>query len=128
MYLLSTLCIVIAAALAAFLWFNIKPAQFYLGDVGALSLGGGLAVIALMTDTLVILFIISLVYFWEIVSVIIQITSKKLRKGKKVFLIAPYHHHLEAKGIAEETIVMRAWLIGALLTACGLIFFLLPPL
>ena len=79
MYLLSTLCIVIAAALAAFLWFNIKPAQFYLGDVGALSLGGGLAVIALMTDTLVVLFIISLVYFWEIVSVIIQITSKKLR-------------------------------------------------
>ena len=79
MYLLSTLCIVIAAALAAFLWFNIKPAQFYLGDVGALGLGGGLAVIALMTDTLVVLFIISLVYFWEIVSVIIQITSKKLR-------------------------------------------------
>ncbi len=128
MYLLSTLCIVIAAALAAFLWFNIKPAQFYLGDVGALGLGGGLAVIALMTDTLVVLFIISLVYFWEIVSVIIQILSKKLRKGKKVFLIAPYHHHLEAKWYSEETIVMRAWLIGALLSACGLIFFLLPPL
>lgn len=65
---------------------------------------------ALMTDTLVVLIIISLIYIWEIISVIIQVTSKKLR-GKKVFLIAPYHHHLEAKGMMEETIVMRFWLL-----------------
>jgi phospho-N-acetylmuramoyl-pentapeptide-transferase len=71
---------------------------------------------ALMTDTLPILFIISLVYFWEIVSVILQVISKKLRHGKKVFLIAPFHHHLEAKGVAEETIVMKTWLIGAILS------------
>lgn len=81
-----------------------------------------------MTDTLVILFIVSLIYFWEILSVIIQITSKKLRHGKKVFLIAPYHHHLEAKGMLEETIVMRFWLIGALLSASGLIFYLITRL
>lgn len=83
---------------------------------------------ALMTDTLVVLVIISLIYIWEILSVIIQITSKRLRHGKKVFLIAPYHHHLEASGMLEETIVMKFWLIGALLSAAGLIFYLLPPL
>ncbi len=81
-----------------------------------------------MTDTLFILAIISLIYIAEVVSVIIQIVSKKLRRGKKVFLIAPYHHHLEAKGMMEETIVMKFWLIGALLSACGLIFYLIPPL
>jgi len=128
LFLLSTICVVIAAALAAFLWFNIKPAQFYLGDAGSLGLGGWLAVMALMTDTLVVLVIISLIYIWEIISVILQITSKKYRHGKKIFLIAPYHHHLEAKGMLEETIVMRFWLIGALLSAAGLIFYLLPPL
>ncbi len=128
LYLLSALCIVVAASLTAFLWFNIKPAQFYLGDSGALALGSGLAIIALMTDTLPILFIISLVYFWEISSVIIQIVSKKLRHGKKIFLIAPYHHHLEAKGLSEETIVMKAWLIGAILSTLGIIAYLVPPL
>lgn len=128
LFLLSTLCIVIAAALAAFLWFNIKPAQFYLWDAGALGLGGGLAVMALMTDTIVVFVIISLIYIWEGISVILQIASKKLRRGKKIFLIAPYHHHLEAKWMLEETIVMKFWLVGALLSAAGLIFYLLPPL
>jgi phospho-N-acetylmuramoyl-pentapeptide-transferase len=81
-----------------------------------------------MTDTLPILFIISLVYFWEISSVIIQVVSKKLRHGKKVFLIAPFHHHLEAQGISEETIVMKTWLIGAILSTLGIIAYLIPPL
>lgn len=76
---------------------------------------------ALMTDTLLTLFIISGVYVLEIVSVIIQITSKKLRNGKKVFRIAPFHHHLEALGWAEETVVMRFWLVGMVLSALGLI-------
>lgn len=128
LFLLSALCVVIAASLTAFLWFNIKPAKFYLWDSWALALGSWLAIIALMTDTLPILFIISLVYFWEISSVIIQIVSKKLRKGKKVFLIAPFHHHLEAKGMLEETIVMKTWLIGAILSTLGIIAYLVPPL
>jgi phospho-N-acetylmuramoyl-pentapeptide-transferase len=76
---------------------------------------------ALMTDTLLTLLIISGVYVLEIVSVIIQITSKKLRNGKKIFRIAPFHHHLEALGWAEETVVMRFWLIGMVLSAVGLI-------
>ncbi len=128
LFLLSALCVVIAASLTAFLWFNIKPAKFYLGDSGALALWWWLAIIALMTDTLPILFIISLVYFWEISSVIIQIMSKKLRHGKKVFLIAPFHHHLEALGFSEETIVMKTWLIWAILSTLGIIAYLLPPL
>jgi phospho-N-acetylmuramoyl-pentapeptide-transferase len=128
LFLLSALCVIIAASLTAFLWFNIKPAKFYLWDSWALALGWWLAIIALMTDTLPILFIISWVYFWEISSVIIQVASKKLRHGKKVFLIAPYHHHLEAKGVLEETIVMKAWLIWAILSALAIIAYLVPPL
>lgn len=124
-FLLSTLCLVIAGALGAFLWYNVKPAKFFMGDVGSLALGANLAVMALMTDTLAVLLIVSLVYVWEILSVVIQLTSKKLRGGKKVFLIAPFHHHLQALGMAEETIVMKAWLLQALLTGAGLIAFFL---
>ena len=79
----------------------------------------------MMTDTLVVLFIISGIYIWEILSVIIQVTSKKLRNGKKIFKIAPYHHHLEANGWAEETIVMRFWMIGSFLGGVGTIVYIL---
>lgn len=74
-----------------------------------------------MTDTLLVLLIISGIYVLEILSVIIQITSKKLRNGKKIFRIAPFHHHLEALGWNEETVVMRFWLIGMVLSAVGLV-------
>ncbi len=76
---------------------------------------------ALMTDTLLVLLIVSGIYVLEILSVVIQITSKKLRNGKKVFRIAPFHHHLEALGWSEETVVMRFWLIGMVLSAVGLV-------
>lgn len=124
-FLLSTLCLVIVGALGAFLWYNVKPAKFFMGDVGSLALGANLAVMALMTNTLAVLVIVSLIYVWEILSVVIQLLSKKLRGGKKVFLIAPFHHHLQAQGLAEETIVMKAWLIQALLTGAGVIAFFL---
>lgn len=75
----------------------------------------------MMTDTLAVLVIISLLYGLELFSVIIQITSKKLRSGKKVFRIAPFHHHLEAIGWSEETVVMRFWLIGMILSSIGLV-------
>ena len=75
----------------------------------------------MMTDTLAVLVIISLLYGLELFSVIIQITSKKLRGGKKVFRIAPFHHHLEAIGWSEETVVMRFWLIGMILSSIGLV-------
>ncbi|HRI35957.1 MAG TPA: hypothetical protein PK765_02585 [bacterium] len=127
MLILSAFCMLVVGTLMAFLWFNIKPARFYMGDVGSLSLGATLGVIAMMTDTLVILLIISGIFILEILSVIIQITSKKLRNGKKVFRIAPYHHHLEAIGWPEETVVMRLWLIGMVLASVGLVVYLAFP-
>ncbi len=121
LFLLGALCMLIAGGLIAFLWFNIKPAKFYMGDVGALALGANLAIVAMMTNTLVVLFIISLVYSLELLSVIVQLISKKFRNGKKIFRIAPFHHHLEAIGWSEETVVMRFWLIGMVLSAVGLV-------
>jgi phospho-N-acetylmuramoyl-pentapeptide-transferase len=115
--ILAALCLIIAGALVAFLWWNIKPAKFYMGDLGSLSLGATLAVIAMMTDTLIVLFISSALFWLELVSVIIQILSKKYRNGRKIFRIAPFHHHLEAIGWTEETIVMKFWLIGIVLVA-----------
>jgi phospho-N-acetylmuramoyl-pentapeptide-transferase len=75
----------------------------------------------MMTDTLIVLLIISLVYGLELFSVIIQLLSKKFRGGKKIFKIAPFHHHLEAIGWSEETVVMRFWLIGMILSSIGLV-------
>lgn len=119
--LLGALCMLIVGGLIAFLWFNIKPARFYMGDVGALALGANLAIVAMMTDTLIVLLIISIIYGLELISVILQLLSKRFRNGKKVFRIAPYHHHLEAIGWSEETVVMRFWLIGMVLSSVGLI-------
>ncbi len=121
LFILSAVCMLIVWALIAFLWFNIKPAQFYMGDVWSLALGANLGIMAMMTDTLAVLIIISGIYILEICSVIIQLTSKKLRNGKKIFRIAPFHHHLEAIGWSEETVVMRFWLIGMILSSIGLI-------
>ncbi|MDD5197583.1 MAG: phospho-N-acetylmuramoyl-pentapeptide-transferase [Candidatus Gracilibacteria bacterium] len=119
--ILSAICMLIVGALIAFLWFNIKPASFYMGDIGSLALGANLGIMAMMTDTLAVLIIISGIYILEICSVIIQLTSKKLRNGKKIFRIAPFHHHLEAIGWSEETVVMRFWLVGMILSSIGLI-------
>ena len=112
---------IIVGALIAFLWFNIKPARIFMGDVGSLSLGATLAVIAFMTDTLLVLIVVGGIFILETLSVLIQMTSKKLRNGKKVFRIAPFHHHLEAIGWKEETIVMRFWLIGMVLAVIGVV-------
>jgi phospho-N-acetylmuramoyl-pentapeptide-transferase len=115
--ILAALCLIIAGSLISFLWFNIKPAMFYMGDTWSLSLGATLAVIAMMTDTLAVLFVSSAIFWLELLSVVIQLLSKKLRNGKKVFRIAPFHHHLEAIGWTEETIVMKFWLISIVLVA-----------
>ncbi len=117
--ILSALCLIISGSLISFLWFNIKPAAFYMGDLGSLSLWATLAVIAMMTDTLVVLLISGAIFWLELVSVIIQLLSKKFRNGKKVFRIAPFHHHLEAIGLCEENIVMRFWIIGMILAVLG---------
>jgi len=80
---------------------------------------------ALLTNTLVILVIVGLIFILETLSVIIQLTSKRLRNGKKVFKIAPFHHHLEACGWSEETVVFRLWLVGLILSVVGMIFYMI---
>ncbi len=119
LYILSAFCLIVAGALMAFLWFNIHPAQVFMGDTGSLALGATLAVIAMMTDTLLGFIIMSSIFIFETLSVIIQMLSKKLRNGKKIFRIAPFHHHLEAIWWQESTIVMRLWLIGMILAIIG---------
>jgi phospho-N-acetylmuramoyl-pentapeptide-transferase len=121
MFLLATFCGVIVGATTAFLWYNINPAQFFMGDVGSLSLGCTLGVIALLTDNIVPFIFIAGVYIIETLSVIIQLTSKKLRNGKKVFYVAPIHHHFEKVGWPETMVVMRFWIIGGILGMLGLI-------
>jgi phospho-N-acetylmuramoyl-pentapeptide-transferase len=124
-YDLATFCGVIVGALLAFLWFNINPARFFMGDTGSMSLGITLGVIAMLTNSALILPVIGFVFLAETCSVIIQMTSKKLRGGKKVFLSSPLHHHLEAIGWPEPKIVMRFWVIAGVTATIGLVIFLL---
>lgn len=126
-YNMAALCGIIVGALLAFLWFNITPARFYMGDTGSMSLGITLGVIAMLTDSAVILVIIGSVFVLEAVSTILQVASKKIL-GKKIFLSSPIHHHLEAIGWSESKIVMRFWVIAGVSTAAGLIIFLLDRL
>lgn len=123
-YDLAAFCGVIMGALLAFLWFNIAPARFYMGDTGSMSMGVTLGIIALLTNNIFILPFIGFIFVLESVSVIIQILSKRIRK-KKVFLSAPIHHHFQALGWPETKIVMRFWLIAGVMAVIGLIIFLL---
>ncbi len=127
-YDLATFCGVIGGALLAFLWFNIAPARFYMGDTGAMSLGITLGIIAMLTNSALILPFTGFVFALESASVIIQQLSKKIFKGRKVFLSAPIHHHFEALGWPETKIVMRFWVIAAVTTALGLVIFLLDKI
>ena len=92
-----------------------------MGDTGSLSLGATLAVIAMMTDTIVPFLVMSSIFIFETISVLLQLASKKFRNGKKIFRIAPFHHHLEAIGWDEQTIVMRLWLLGMITSIIGVI-------
>ncbi len=120
LYILAAFCALICGATLAFLWFNIPPAKFYMGDTGSLALGATLGVIAMLTNGVVILPFIAAIFVFETLSVIIQLSSKKIF-GKKVFHIAPIHHHFEYLGWPESQIVMRFWIIGALFATVGLI-------
>ncbi len=118
---LAAFCAITVAAVAAFLWHNVPPALFFMGDTGSLSLGGVLAVIALMTDQVLLLPLIGVVFVIEMLSVILQLTSKKLRGGKKIFRAAPIHHHFEALEWGESKVTMRLWIIGAFCAVLGVI-------
>ncbi len=121
---LAAFCGVIVGALLAFLWFNINPARFFMGDTGAMSLGVTLGIVAMLTNTALLLPVIGFVFVLESASVIVQVASKKLRK-KKVFLSAPIHHHFEAVGWPEPKIVMRFWIIASVTAVIGLILALM---
>jgi len=118
---LAGFCAVSAGAIAAFLWNNVPPALFFMGDTGALALGGALGVIALMIDRVLILPLIGFVFVIEMLSVIIQLTSKKLRHGRKVFKAAPIHHHFEALEWGESKVTMRLWIIGGFFAFLGVV-------
>jgi phospho-N-acetylmuramoyl-pentapeptide-transferase len=113
---------IVAAALIGgvigFLWFNAFPAEVFMGDTGSMALGGAIATLAILTETEVLLVFIGGVYLVEILSVMIQVASFK-RTGKRVFLMAPIHHHFEMKAWSETKIMVRFWIIGAILCAIG---------
>lgn len=123
-YDLASFCAVIAGALIAFLWFNIPPARFFMGDTGSMALGVVLGIIAFYLKASLLLPIISFVLVVEAGSVLLQILSKKMR-NKKIFLSSPLHHHLEARGWPESKIVMRFWIISMVCSMVGLILVLL---
>lgn len=125
LYDLTTFIAVIVGALITYLWFNVPPARFYMGETGILGLTSVLAVIAFLTNSVLFLPVIGMVLVVESLSVIIQLTSKKLRNGKKVFLAAPIHHHFEAKGWSESQITMRFWIVSAVFSGLGLILYFL---
>lgn len=123
-YGLAAFCFTVVGALLSYTWFNIYPARFFMGDVGAFALGTALGIIAMQTNTIYVLPIIGAVYVMETGSVIINRVSKKLRHGKKVFLSSPIHHHFEAIGWPETKVTMRFWILGQVATVLGIIVFL----
>lgn len=115
-FMLATFCFTAVGALLSYLWFNIHPARFFMGDVGSFAFGVGLGVVAMLTNSLLLLPIIGFLFVVEAGSSLLQITSKKFFK-RKIFISAPIHHHLEAIGWPETKVTMRFWLIG-IVTAC----------
>lgn len=124
-YGVAAFCMTIVGTLLSYTWFNIFPARFFMGDIGSFSLGTALGVVAMITDTVLLLPVIGIVFVAEAGSTLIQIISKKLRNGKKIFKIAPIHHHFEASGWEETKVTMRFWVIGQVAGVAGLILFLL---
>jgi phospho-N-acetylmuramoyl-pentapeptide-transferase len=124
-YGLSGFCMTIVGALLSYTWFNIFPARFFMGDIGSFALGTALGVVAMLTDTVFILPLIGLVFVAEIGSVALQIISKKLRAGKKIFLSSPIHHHFEALGWPETKVTMRFWVLGQVFAILGVVMFIL---
>jgi len=112
-------CGALLGAGLGFLWFNTYPAQIFMGDVGALGLGAALGVIAVMVRQEVVLFLMGGVFVMETVSVILQVASFKLT-GKRIFRMAPIHHHFELKGWPEPRVIVRFWIITVVLVLCGL--------
>ncbi len=119
---LATLSGVITGGILAFLWFNIPPARFYMGETGMMGLTITLATIAFLTDSVLILPVVAMPLVITSLSVILQAFSKMLRKGKRLFRLAPLHHHFEAIGWPKDKVVMRYWVFSAVFAIIGIIF------
>jgi len=121
---LGAFCLTVTGATLGFLWHNSHPAQVFMGDVGALALGGGLAVVAFMTGHWLLLPIIGIVFVIEGASAYLQIGYFKLTGGRRIFRMAPLHHHFEELGWSEVQVVQRFWIVGALGAFAGVILTL----
>lgn len=116
--MLAGFCFTVVGALLSYLWFNIYPARFFMGDVGSFALGTSLGVVAMLTDSLLLLPVIGLLFVVEAGSSLIQIISKRFF-GRKILISAPIHHHLEASGWPETKVTMRFWVIAAVTSFIG---------
>src|SRR5512139_2058539 len=117
---LARFCFTVVGALFGFLWFNVHPAELFMGDTGSLALGSTLAVVALMTGQWPLLLVIAIVPLSEALSVVIQVTYFKMTKGKRFFKMTPIHLHFELLGWSETQVVQRFWLIGLLAAMVGM--------
>jgi phospho-N-acetylmuramoyl-pentapeptide-transferase len=121
---LALLCALIVGALLGFLWFNVHPAQVFMGDSGSLALGATLAVTALIAGQILILPLVGLVFVIETLSVVIQVVYFKATGGKRIFRMSPLHHHYELLGWDEEKITLRFWIVGIIAGLIGVTLFL----
>jgi phospho-N-acetylmuramoyl-pentapeptide-transferase len=121
---LALLCALVIGALLGFLWFNVHPAQIFMGDSGSLGLGATLAVIALITGQILVLPLIGLIFVVETASVLLQVAYFKVTGGKRLFRFTPIHHHFELAGWDEEKITLRFWIVGILSGLLGVTLFL----
>ncbi|MBM4432010.1 MAG: phospho-N-acetylmuramoyl-pentapeptide-transferase [Chloroflexi bacterium] len=117
---LVTFCFTVVGAVFGFLWYNAYPAELFMGDVGALALGATLATVALMTEQWLLLAVVGIVFVAEVLSVALQVGYFKITRGKRLFKMAPLHHHLELLGWSEVQIVQRFWLIAMLAAMVGI--------
>lgn len=116
---LAGFCFIVLGALLSYIWFNVYPARFMMGDTGSFALGAGLGVVAMMTNSFLLLPVIGILFVVEAGSSLLQICSKRLFH-KKIFVSAPLHHHLQAKGWEESKVVMRFWIIGGVTAMLGI--------
>lgn len=117
---LTIFCAALVGAGLGFLWFNAHPAQVFMGDVGSLAIGAALGTVAVAVKQELVFFIMGGVFVAETLSVILQVGSFKLRKGKRIFLMAPLHHHFEQKGWHESQVIVRFWIVTIILVLIGL--------
>ena len=116
---LTVFCASLVGASVGFLWYNSYPATVMMGDTGSLSLGGALGVVAILIKSELVLFVVGGIFVWEALSVIVQVFSFRVF-GKRVFLMSPYHHHLQLKGLSESKVTIRLWIVAFILALIGL--------